>query len=118
MDLFENAVFLLSYGRVKTELFENADVTTSIYQQSEHALGSLGITRGHVACLFYFFEVLMSNIVIEYRILLSNSEIRMSQRFRVDRDIFENGRRADADLFYTDMQGCVFKKIRICVYRA
>ena len=44
------------------ELFENADVTASI---------SLGITRGHVACLFSFIEVLMSNIVIEYQILLS-----------------------------------------------
>ena len=74
MDLFENAVFLLSCGRVKTELFENADVTASNYLQSEHALGSLGTTRGHVACLFSFIEVLMSNIVIEYRNVLSNSE--------------------------------------------
>ena len=30
VDLFENAVFMLSYGRVKTELFENADVIASI----------------------------------------------------------------------------------------
>ena len=30
VDLFENAVFLLSCGRVKTELFENADITASI----------------------------------------------------------------------------------------
>ena len=44
----------------------------------------------------------MSNIVIECRILLSNSEFRMSQRFRMDRDIFESGPRVDADLFYTD----------------
>ena len=57
----------------------------------------------------------MSNIVIEYRILLSNSEFRMSQRFRVDRDIFESGPRVDADLFYTDKKRCVFKKIRIRV---
>ena len=42
-DLFENAVFMLSYGRVKTDLFENAGVTVSIYCISEHALGS-GIT--------------------------------------------------------------------------
>ena len=96
---FENAVFQLSCGRVKTKLFENADVTESIYRQSEHALGSLGITRGHVACLFSFIEVRVSNIVIEYRILLSNSEFRMSQRFRVDGDISENGPRVDADLF-------------------
>ena len=99
VDLFENAVFLLSCGRVKTELFENADVTASIYHQSEHVLGSLGITRGHVACLFSFIEVLMSNIITEYRILLSNCEFPMSQRFRVDRDIFENGPRVDAVLF-------------------
>ena len=57
----------------------------------------------------------MSNIVIEYRILLSNSEFRMSQRFRVDRDIFENGPRVDADPFNTDKKRCVFKKIRIRV---
>ena len=30
VDLFENAVFMLSCGRVKTELFKNADVTASI----------------------------------------------------------------------------------------
>ena len=42
MDLFENAVFMLSCGRVKTELFENADVKASIYDVSEHAHGSLG----------------------------------------------------------------------------
>ena len=34
-DLFENAVFMLSCGRVKTELFENVDVTASIYCVSE-----------------------------------------------------------------------------------
>ena len=100
----------MSCGRVKTELFENADVTTSIYHQSELALGSLGITRGHVACLFSRIEVLMSNIVIEYQILLSNSEFRMSQRFCVDRDIFENGPRVDADLFCTDKKKTHFQK--------
>ena len=30
VDIFEKTVFLLSCGRVKTELFENADVTASI----------------------------------------------------------------------------------------
>ena len=68
-------------------------------RQSEHVLGSLGIMLGHVACLFSFIEVLISNIVIEYRILLSNSKSRMSQGFRVDGDIFENGPRVYADLF-------------------
>ena len=57
MDLFENAVFMFSCGRVKTELFENADVTASIYDVSEHAHGSLGTTKGHFDCLFSFVEV-------------------------------------------------------------
>ena len=57
VDLFENAVFMLSCGRVKTELFENADVKASIYDVSEHAHGSLGTTKGHFYCLFSFVEV-------------------------------------------------------------
>ena len=56
MEHFENAVFMLSCGRVKTELFENADVKASIFDVPEHAHGSLGITRGHFACLFSFME--------------------------------------------------------------
>ena len=50
MALSENAVFMLSCGRVKTKLFENADVTASIYDVSEHAHRSLGITQGHFDC--------------------------------------------------------------------
>ena len=57
MDLFENAVFMLSCGWVKTELFENADVTASIYDVSEHAYGSLGIKQRHFDCLFSFVKV-------------------------------------------------------------
>ena len=57
VDLCENAVFMLSCGRVKTELFENADVTASIDDVSEHAHGSLGITQGHFDCLFSFVKV-------------------------------------------------------------
>ena len=53
---------MLSCGRVKTELFENADVTTSIYYVSEHAHGSFGVTRGHFACLFSFVAVRMSKL--------------------------------------------------------
>ena len=60
---------MLSCGRVKTELFENADVTVSIYDVAQHALGSLGITRGHFACPFSFIEVRKWNFVIEYRIV-------------------------------------------------
>ena len=56
-DLFENAVFMLSCRRVKTELLENADVTASIYDVPEHAHGSLGITQGHLHGLFSFFKV-------------------------------------------------------------
>ena len=86
MDLFENAVFMLSCGRVKTELFEDADVTASIYDVSEHAHGSLGITQGHFDCLLFYCQI-------------SNSRVRMQQRLRVDGDIFENAPRVDADIF-------------------
>ena len=48
---------MLSCGRVKTELFENADVTSSIYNVSEHAHGSLGTTKGHFNFPFSFVEV-------------------------------------------------------------
>ena len=76
MDLFENAVFLFSCGRVKTELFENADVTASIYDVSEHALGSLG-DHARAFCLSVFFygssnaeyRYLLWNFVVEYRIV-------------------------------------------------
>ena len=57
MDLFENAVFKLSCGRVKTELFENVDVTVSIYDVPEYAHGSSGITQGHFDCLFSFVKI-------------------------------------------------------------
>ena len=50
---------MLSCGRVKTEL--SGDVTVSIDFISEHALGSLGIMRGHFACLSSFIEVRTSN---------------------------------------------------------
>ena len=42
---------------MKTELFENADVTASIYDVPEHAHGSLGITQEHFDCLFAFVKV-------------------------------------------------------------
>ena len=38
----------------------------------------------------------------------------MSQRFRVDRDIFENGPRVDADLFYTDKKDAFQKDPDTC----
>ena len=85
---------------MRTELFENADVTASIYFPPDLALRSLGITRGQFPCLFSLIKVRMSNIVIEYRISLSKIEFRMSQRFHVDGDIFENAPRVDEDLFF------------------
>ena len=42
---------------MRTELFENADVTASIYYVSEHTHGSLGIMQGQFDCLFSFIEV-------------------------------------------------------------
>ena len=57
VDLFEYVVFLLSCGRMKTELFENIDVTISIYDVSDYAHGSLGITQGYFDCQFSFIEV-------------------------------------------------------------
>ena len=75
MDLFGNAVFMLSCGRVKTELFENADVTASGVYVSEHAHGSLGITRGHFACLF-------SSIEAEHRSLHVAAFSRGREHFR------------------------------------
>ena len=41
----------------------------------------------------------MPNIVIDYGISLTNIELRMSQRFRVDGDIFENAPHVDPDVF-------------------
>ena len=77
---------MLSCGRMKTELFENADVTASIYNPSEHAQGALGITQGHFDCLFSFVKV-------------PRAEFESKKRFRVGEDIFENAPRVDADIF-------------------
>ena len=67
---------------MKTEILENADVTASICFISEHALGSLEITRGQFAFLFSVIEARVSNT--------SNFiiDLRMSQRFRAHADIF------------------------------
>ena len=66
---------------MKKEPFENADVTVSMYEVSEHAQESLGITQGHFDCLFSFVKV------------------QMQQRLRVDGQIFENAPRVDVDIF-------------------
>ena len=71
---------------MKTELFENAEVTASIYDVSEHARGSLGITQGHFDCLFSCIKV-------------QTDGFECSIVFRVDGDIFENAPRVDADIF-------------------
>ena len=44
---------MLSCARVKVELFENADVTASIYDAAEHAHGSSGIMQGNFDFLFF-----------------------------------------------------------------
>ena len=66
MDLLENPLFPVVGGRVKTELFETASITALIYYILAHTHGSLGITRGHFACLLTFIEYQTSNIVVEY----------------------------------------------------
>ena len=86
MDLVENAAFILSCGRVKTELFENADVTASSYYISEHAHGSLGITRRHFACLFSFIEVRTSKFACSTVFVWTGISI------------FENAPHVDADI--------------------
>ena len=58
---------MLSCGRVKTELFENADVTVLIY-------GALGITKGHVACLFHLSSNAISLSIMEFCYGISNCE--------------------------------------------
>ena len=103
MDLFENAVFMLSCGRVKTELFENADVKASIYDVSEHAHGSLGTTKGHFDCLLSFVEVrtLECSSVFVWTGIFSKTLLvwtRISLK--------------------TDKKRCVFKNIRIRVDEA
>ena len=102
MDLFENAVFMLSCGRVKTELFENADVKASIYDVSEHAHGSLGTTKGHFDCLFSFVEV-------------RTAKFECSSVF-VWTGIFSKTLLVWTRIFLkTDKKRCVFKNIRIRV---
>ena len=105
MDLFENAVFMLSCGRVKTELFENADVTVSIYDVSEYAHGYLGITQGHFDCLFSF---------VKFRTV----EFECSSVF-VWTGIFSKTLLVWTRIFFiTDKKRCVFKNIRIRVDEA
>ena len=105
VDNFENAAFMLSCGQVKTELFENADVTASIYDVSEHAHGSLGITQGHFDCLFSF---------VKFRI----AEFECSRVF-VWTGIFSKTLLVWTRIFiYKDKKICVFKNIRIRVDEA
>ena len=95
VDHFENAVFLLSCGWVKTELFGNAGVTASIYNPSVHALSDLW---GSCDDIF-----------------LSAFEVRTSQRFHADGDIFKDAARVDADIVKTDKKDVFSQNIRILV---
>ena len=105
VDLFENAVFMLSCGRVKTELFENADVKASIYFVSEHAHGSLGTTKGHFDCLFSFVQVRTAKFecssVFAWTGIFSKTLLVWTRIF-----------------LKTDKKRCVFKNIRIRVDEA
>ena len=102
MDLFENAVFMLSCGRVKTELFENADDKASIYDVPEHAHGSLGTTKGHFDCLFSFVEI-------------RTAKFECSSVF-VWTGIFSKTLLVWTQIFLkTDKKRCVFENIRIRV---
>ena len=102
MNPFENAVFMLSYGQVKTELFENADVTASVYDVPEHAHGSLGISQGHIDRLFSFFkartEEFDSSSVFVWTGIFSKTLLVWTRIF-----------------FHTDTERCVFINIRIRV---
>ena len=102
MDLFENAVLMLSCGRVKTKLFENADVTASSYDVPEHAHGSSGITQGHFDCLFSFVKVrteeFESSSVFVWTGIFSKTLLVWTQIF-----------------FDADKKRCVFKNVRIRV---
>ena len=121
MDLFENAVFMSSCGWVKTELFENADVTASIYDVSELAHGSLGITQGHFDCLFSFVEVRTAKfecscVFVWTRIFFYTDKKRcVFKNIRIRRKRSSCGR---GYYFYTDKKRCVFKNIRIRVDEA
>ena len=105
VDLFENAVFMLLCVRVKTELFENADVTASICDVSEHAHGSLGITQGHFDCLFPIVELRTAKFecscVFVWTRIFSKTLPVWTRMF-----------------FYPDKKRCVFKNIRMRVDEA
>ena len=52
-----SAIFMMSRWLDENGAFENADVSASIYEESEHAHGYLGITQGHFDCLLSFVKV-------------------------------------------------------------
>ena len=91
-----------SCGRVKTELFENADVTASICHVPEHAHGSSGIMQGQFGCLFSFIKVrteeFESSSVFVWMGIFSKTLLVWTWIF-----------------FYTDKKRCAFKNIRIRV---
>ena len=91
VDLFENTVFTLSRGCVKTELFENAGVTASIYNPSEH--------HARAFCLSVFFHR-SSNAEYHYRLWNFVIKYRI-----VNVTAFSCGR------------GSFFKRIKKCVFK-
>ena len=87
---------------MKTELYENADVTASIYDVPEHACGSLGIPQGHFDCLFSFVKVRKKEFECSSVFVWTGI---FSKTFLVRTWI----------VLYTDKKRCVFINIRIRV---
>ena len=79
---------------MKTELLENADVTVSINYLSQHALGSLGIKRGHFVHMFSDFEY--HSVFVWMGIILKMLLVWTR-------------------IFFTQIKRCVFKNFRIRV---
>ena len=96
--LFENAFLMLHCGRVKTELFENSDVTASICYISEHTLGSWESREGILPVCFLSSK-------LKHRIL------NVTASWCVDDDIFQNAPRVEANIFHADTKRCVCKNI-------
>ena len=93
-DLFENAVSNLSCGRVKTELFEKANVIASIYHLSELKFGLWASREGILFACFrisnltaFSVEHDISKTLLVWMRILFNTEKKIrfqSIRLRVD----------------------------------
>ena len=75
---FWKCCFPVVMQKGENRAFQNADITASIYNPSEHVLRSLGTMWGHFILSVFIFQI--------------------SQHFCVDRDNFENAPHVDADI--------------------